>query len=243
MSAARMYRTTRHSQLGMTLLEVMIAMTIALFLLAGVMTMLSGTRAAAGTQRQLAQLQDNERLAMTVLTDVIQAAGYFPNPVVNTAGGTLPATATFTSAGQGLVGTSVTAGPDTISVRYATQQSDGSINCVGSSTASATPVQFVNAFSLDAQGNLQCQFNGGAQVTLVSGLTNMRIWYGVNTGTASGQTCADTYLRASEVTTANRWGSVCSVKVELTFTNQANPAKPIKFTRVIAVMNTAGANT
>src|SRR5262249_3850774 len=130
MSAARMYRTTRHSQRGRTLLEVMIAMTIALFLLGGVITMLGGTRAAAGTQRQLAQLQDNERLAMTLLTDVIQAAGYFPNPVANTAAGTLPADATFASPGQGLAGTSVAAGPDTISVRYATQQDDGAINCV-----------------------------------------------------------------------------------------------------------------
>jgi hypothetical protein len=155
----------------------------------------------------------------------------------------MPVNGTFPVAGYGLSGTSTASGPDTINVRYATEQADGAINCVGSSTASATPVAFVNTFSLDGNGNLQCQFNGGAQVALVNGITNMRIWYGVNTGTATGQTCADTYLRASEVTAGNYWGSVCSVKVELTFANAANTAAPVKFTRVISVMNTAGANT
>src|SRR2546430_8355860 len=32
-------------------------------------------------QQALAQLQDQQRFAMTVLTDVIQAGGYFPDPV------------------------------------------------------------------------------------------------------------------------------------------------------------------
>jgi type IV pilus assembly protein PilW len=227
----------------MTLIEVMIAITVAMFLLMGVMSILSGTRAATQTQRQLAQMQDNERLAMTVMTDVIQAAGYYPNPTVNVAATYMPVSAPFVVAGFGLAGTSTTAGPDTISVRYATQATDGAINCVGTSTASATPVTFVNKFSLDTVNkNLQCQFNGGAQVALVNGITNIRIWYGVNT-VATGQQCADTYYRASEVTANNKWGNVCSVKVELTFDNPWKPTSPVKFTRVIAVMNTAGANT
>jgi type IV pilus assembly protein PilW len=240
-----MQRTTRdrHSQRGMTLVEVMIAMAIALFLLLGVTTILSGTRTAAATQRQLAQLQDSERLAMTVMTDVIQAAGYWPQPNLYQSATYMPVAAPFTVAGYGLAGTSTTAGPDTISVRYATEQSDGAINCVGAQTTSPTPVPFVNAFSIDGVNKyLQCQFNGGAQVALVSGVTNLRIWYGVNTGVATGQQCADTYLRASELTAA-QWGSICSVKVELTFSNPANAARPVKFTRVISVMNTAGANT
>jgi len=43
MSAAHMYATTRagHSQRGMTLVEVMIAMAVAMFLLLGVTTILS----------------------------------------------------------------------------------------------------------------------------------------------------------------------------------------------------------
>ena len=228
----------------MTLIEVMIAITVAMFLLMGVMSILSGTRAATQTQRQLAQLQDSERLAMTVITDVIQAAGYYPDPTVNVPATLMPVSAPFAVAGFGLAGTSTLSGPDTISVRYATQVTDGAINCVGTSTTSATPVTFVNTFSLDAANqNLQCQFNGGGQVALVNGITNLRIWYGVNTGVATGQQCADKYLRASEVTTVNKWGNVCSVKVELTFANPASPANPVKFTRVIAVMNTAGANT
>jgi type IV pilus assembly protein PilW len=234
----------RRSQLGLTLVEMAVAMAMALFLLSGVVAIVGGTRVTFGTQNQMAQLQDNERLAMTLMTDIIQSAGFFPHPELgNTATGTLPAGAPFAAAGVGLAGTSVAAGPDSITIRFANQSDVGAINCEGATTASAVPVPFVNAFSVNAQNQLQCQFNGGAQVALVNGVQNMMIWYGVPTGTASGQTCADSYLRASEVTAGGYWGSVCSVKVQLTFTNPNNPAQPLKFTRVISVMNTAGANT
>jgi type IV pilus assembly protein PilW len=67
-----------HREHGYTLLELMIAILIALFLLAGLLTLAMGTRKTSTTQSQLAQLQDNERIAMTLMTNVIQQAGYFP---------------------------------------------------------------------------------------------------------------------------------------------------------------------
>ncbi len=99
------------TQRGLTLVELMVAMAIALFLLGGLLTIVQNTRKTFGAQMQLAQLQDNQRLAMTLLGDVIQTAGYFPDPTVNTLGGTLPVVASayplgpFPTAGQSITGT------------------------------------------------------------------------------------------------------------------------------------------
>ena len=68
-------------QRGFTLIELMVTVAIALFLLGGLLTILQNMRGTYGNQQALAQLQDQQRFAMTVLTDVIQAGGYFPDPV------------------------------------------------------------------------------------------------------------------------------------------------------------------
>ena len=49
---------------------------------------------------------------------------------------------------------------------------------------------------------------------------------------------------AAQVEAGGYWNSICSVRVTLVFTNKINPASgPISFSRVIAVMKTAGANS
>jgi type IV pilus assembly protein PilW len=254
MSASTM-RSMQHApynQRGLTLIETAIAMTIALFLLAGVMTIVGGTRATADAQNKMAQLQDNERLAMGLMTDIVEAAGYFPNPVANTREGVLVPSAAFLAAGQGIAGTFNAANPgDTINIRFATGGGvggDGLINCTGLSNPAAAITLYENQFSVDAAtGQLQCALNGAAAVPLVTGLQKMVILYGVNTKGGT-QTCADSYMTATEVTAGGAlgpyWNNVCSVKVTLVFVNplKQGPAT-IQFTRVIAVMNTAGANT
>jgi type IV pilus assembly protein PilW len=232
-------RHFKHRQSGLTLIEMAIAMTIALFLLGGVMTIVSGTRATLATQTQLAQLQDNERLSMTLVTDVVQSAGYYPDPTTNSSS-LFDAAAPFTAIGQSLFGTSAAAGPDTLTVRFATNQGDTLLNCIGgTNTASGNAFKYVNTFSLSAQGELQCTLNGAATpVVLVSGVTNMIVLYGVNTGTAVDPTRVDRYLRAAQVTALNYWNNVSSVKVQLTFANPLNSAAPIQLSRTISVMNT-----
>jgi type IV pilus assembly protein PilW len=240
-------RRVPHKQRGLTLIEVVVAMTIGLFLLGGVMTIVSGIRNSYSAQTQLAQLQDDERLAMTVLTDVIQAAGYFPDPISNTAISALPASAAFPTAGQAITGTSAAGGPDTIGVRFASTSADGMINCLGGTNPNAALAQYENRFSVN-NGQLLCSLNGAAAVPLVNGMQNLVILYGVNTGGGT-QVCTDSYFRASEVVAkVGNWNSICSVKITLTFTNplyqgQANQPQTIQFTRVIAVMSTAGSNT
>jgi type IV pilus assembly protein PilW len=260
-------RGARFNQRGLTLIEMAISMVIAMFLLAGLTTVVMGIRTSFGTQTQLAQLQDNERLAMTMLTDVIQQTGYYPSAgITNSATVALPVSTNFAIAGQAITGTtSATAPGDKITVRYAMVSTDGIFNCAGGTSSSATLGSYESQFSVvvtNGIGTLQCTttVDNGASTTvpLVSGVTNMKIMYGVNT-TGATATCADSYLTSDEVTngstnfpkasggfwynSATNGSNVCSVKITLTFTNPIDPKNPIQFTRVIALMSNAGANT
>jgi type IV pilus assembly protein PilW len=249
----------RTRQRGLTLIELLVSMAIAVFLLGGLLTILGNTRRVFGAQNSMAQFQDNQRLVMTLLGDVIQQAGYFPNPTVNVATTALPvAGVTFPTAGQAITGTYQAAVPnDTITVRFATTQNDGVINCTGGSntTTVTPPLVYVNQFSVDAAGNLVCTLTANGvvapPVTLVSGIQgqpgiqNLQILYGVTTNPAAGTGAVDTYLRADQVTATNNWLNVASVKVRVTFRNPLSGqpgqlATTVPFERVIGVMNHTG---
>jgi type IV pilus assembly protein PilW len=232
---------------GVTLVELLVSMAIAVFLLSGLLVIVQNTRNTFGSQNQLAQLQDNERLAMTLMGDVIQAAGYFPDPTTNTAAGAMPADGAFPVAGQPIIGARQAGAPeDQITVRYMTASGDGIINCTGNTNTSGATRLYENAFAIDANGNLTCSVNGAAPVILISGIQNLQIFYGVQTNTAVGNGAVDSYMRANEMT-ATYWNNVISVKVRVFFTNPlANlPNQPavILVERVVGVMNRGGVKT
>ncbi len=62
-------------QNGMTLIEIMVAMTIGLFLLAGVMQIFLGSQQSYRLQENLSRMQENGRFAMDFLTRDIRMAG------------------------------------------------------------------------------------------------------------------------------------------------------------------------
>src|SRR5205085_9592264 len=121
----------------------MVALLIGLFLMSGLMMLLQNNRKTFSNQSALAQLQDSERLAMSVMTGVIQQAGYFTDPTVNSPSTALQAAPAFAAgaglafaAGQGLTGATV-GGSDVISARYTTAPGDGILTCSGSSNPAA----------------------------------------------------------------------------------------------------------
>jgi type IV pilus assembly protein PilW len=243
-------------QRGFTLIELMIAIVISIFLAGGLLMMVQSTRNAFGNQNLLAQLQDNERLAMTFMTHVTESTGYFPDPVNNSNSLLLPITGVFLSAGQGAFGTfSAGATGDTITVRYAAAAGDNNLfNCMGVTNTAAAIDVFTNTFAVNTvngQPQLQCTATSSlgtfapTTVTLVNGVTNLKILYGVkrNTATSTGS-CADTYLKGNQMLNAD-WLNLCSVNVSITFTNPIPPQNPptITIQRVIATMNAAGVNS
>lgn len=243
-------------QRGYTLIEIMIALLVALFLLAGLGTLVAGTRRTGSNQMSLAQLQDEQRLAMSILNDVVQKAGYFNTNSYYTAtdawpaATTVPASGAALAVGQILTGTHNTSisVPDTLAVRYSTSGTDGIINCAGgTSTTAATYINYFFVNTATTPNQLQCSSDGqtGDAVSLVNDVVNMQIWYGLSTGGGSSAN-VDTYMTADQVTAlTNGWFQVTSLRVTLTFKNplSGQPGQPpyVYFTRVIALQSRAGA--
>jgi len=222
-------------QRGLSLIELMIGVVLALFLVGGVAVIEQSMRGAYGDQASLNQLQDNERLAMTLMNDVIQAAGYFPNPTSNTAASVFPASGSFSQQQQVITGTTGASPPgDTISVRYSTDGTEGLLDCTGSTVTA--PGNLTYTFAITS-GALTCSVNGGTAIPLVTGVTNMTVLYGVKTGTGNSTPSIDTYLSANQMTTSNWWTTVRSVRVSITFTNplanQAHQPATMQISRVI----------
>jgi type IV pilus assembly protein PilW len=242
----------RRAQQGFTLVELSIAVLIGLFLLGGLLTLVQDMRRTFGAQNLLGQLQDNERLAMTLIADVIQAAGYYPDPAANTDKTTFLGFAPFTQLGQAIAGTSNAAAPgDSITVQFNTAPNDGVINCTGGSNTSVIPKIFVNQFSVTALGGgqLLCKLGALKPVSLVTGVQNLQILYGVKTNFAVANNNVDSFLTAAQMNlNPANWTNVICVKVTLFFTNPLAATQPLQpatipFTRVVTVMSRAGANT
>jgi len=246
------------AQRGYTLVEIVIALLIGLFLLAGLFTIFSNTRRTSSQQTGLAQLQDEERIAMSLLNDVVQNAGYYNTNLYQSALTAWPASVadaasgTTLAPGQAVSGTHTSSTvPDTLVARYATTGLDNVINCSGSTSTLAT--NYVNTFfvtSSNVGGNtvytLNCtpDGNGNHAVPLVVGVQNLQVWYGIST--QPGTNNVDTYKTADLMSAAN-WANVTSVRVTLTFVNPMySPATPtqqpqyVYFTRVIALQGRTG---
>jgi type IV pilus assembly protein PilW len=268
MRALNSFKTgrARHGA-GFTMVELSVALVIALFLLAGLFTIEQSTRKTSTQQTALAQLQDSERLAMTIMTDVIQGAGFFARPTAYTAATALPSAAapTLFAAGQGLYGSTV-AGTDSIYVQFMSEgpTNDNMILCNGQQTPNTPPnpgIAYINEFSVDTvKQQLLCTVSTNVAstvtqlttppVVLVEGVQNLQVLYGVATTGTNGNS-VDTYMTAAQVqASASGWGAVSSVKVTLTFTNPlyqpaGQPAPTpgqqptVTFERVVGIMSRA----
>jgi type IV pilus assembly protein PilW len=236
----------RALQRGYSLIEVSVAMAVALFLLGGMFTVLQSTRQNSGNQNVLAQLQDQQRIAMTIMTDVIQQAGYFPNAQTDKAVDKLPASATFATAGQSVFGGTDAYG-DFVTIRYIGDSTGDVLDCRGSPIVNGTVtammfhVQPLNA-SPNAPLTLWCSMNGN-DAPLVPNVRSLAISYGAD---VSNSGSVNAYLPANQM--APYWTSVESVKLTVSFTNPlfgqpgqtTNPT--ISFNRVVGIMANSGVN-
>ena len=239
------------AQRGFTLVELMVTIAIAMFLLGGLVTIVQTVRRTYSNQQALVQLQDQQRFAVTLLTDVIQAGGYFDNPVGDTLAMALPVDlANNFAQGQAFYGVQGGAAPapgDTISVRFRTAQNDGIINCSGVPNTAFAPNQvYINTFSVNGNNQLVCSLNNGQPLVLVNGVANLQIYYGVKRFTPVTDYNVDTYEQANAA--VNDWMNVSAVRVRVTFLNPlfGLPNQPVAqqqyivFERVIQVMARAG---
>jgi type IV pilus assembly protein PilW len=260
------------AQRGFTLVELMVTVAIALFLLGGLVTIVQNVRIANMNQTRLAQLQDEQRFAMTVIADAVQAGGYFADPTTQS-NALLPATGAYLQtgwifAGFHTVGAADAAALDTIATRFQTAPSfpggpvQGPILCDGTDTSKTAADTWSIQFSLQAiagVSTLMCSVSslngtapasGGAAVPLVSNVLAMAIYYGVKRDFTNTDYNVDTYVtwdKMSVLNGANDYLNVSAVRIVLTFANplfpQAGQLPTITMERVVEVMNRAGLHT
>jgi type IV pilus assembly protein PilW len=257
MSIREKYAAAPRTQRGFTLVELMVAVAISLFLLFGLATVVQNVRRANANASALALLQDQQRFAFTILTDVIQAGGYFPQPQTYTLA-SLPAWSgpsgwESAPAGQAFFGSHPGGTtPDNLGVRYMTASGDGVILCDGSTNNTGAVQTYNNQFMVvppagNVPGYLECQLNANAAVPLVYGIQSITVYYGVNRASPSTNYNVDTYLTADQMCAgcaSNDWNNISSVRVVLQFNNplfgQGTQPQYITMERVVPVMGRSG---
>jgi type IV pilus assembly protein PilW len=245
---------SRKHQSGFTLIELLVALLIGLFLLGGMTLIVQDNKRAFVNQNGLAQLQDGERLAMTLMTDIIQTAGYYPAAVSGTSNTTsLISTASGLTAGQSIIGSSTgTSAGDTVTVQFATVSGDTILNCLGGSNTSGGALVYANQFYVQ-NNQLMCQLTAGATAlppsALVNNVTSLTINYGVNTnGVGVTGNNVNSYMTTAQVVANAACANVVSVQLTITFANPlaAVPGggqgteNAITLTRTIDLMQRAG---
>jgi type IV pilus assembly protein PilW len=220
----------RHNQRGLSLISLMIALLIGTFLLAGLFTVWFQTRTTFKTQNQMAQVQDNQRMALIILANAVQTAGYYP--VAANYSATPPSTPYQQSTvflpvgsfvqGQTIYGTHSTTTPtsDTLQVRFMSDMNDttnattgNTLDCMGQTDTAQTVV--TETFAI-ANNNLTCQVNTQTAAAIITGVQGFEVYYGISTGHDNSVT---EYLTADQVSTNNLWSYVQSVNLLLTFVN------------------------
>lgn len=185
------------AQAGLTLVEMMVAMTLGLLILLAVSSIYIGSRQTFRMQDDNARLQETGRFALEVLGRSIRQAGFWNMPINPVA------TATA------FVGTPITgvngagAVPDTITVQY--DGVAGDRDCEGNALAANAVVQ--DAYRLN-NSELQCDGNADATVdhqALVSDIEDVQILYGID---INNDQSVDQYTAAP----AN-WNQVFSARV------------------------------
>jgi len=191
---------------GFTLVELMVAIAIGLFLISVVGVLFVNSKRTYLAQDANSRVQESSRYATEFLGRQVRESGYL-NIVFNQLSPinlfAVPQAMTFT--GNPIAGTEGGAAPDTITV-----SNDSTTDCLGSAVVSPA----INQFRINAAKQLECVSNGVVGVILED-VEDMQIVYGQSIGGNYG------YLTASAATMA----SVDSVRICLLLRAKADANK------------------
>lgn len=261
---------------GLGIVEVLIALVLGMLLTIALFTVLHGTLFGAISQRGMSALQEAERRAVTNIQQVAHAGGYFvvsptlstvgPTPLSALQASTALAASSYNSpygtfvAGQYVDGVSANNSNglgDVLNIRFQSAQGSNTLepttmNCLGQTNASSTPVYYNNTYYVDpTTHSLDCAVNGGTPQILVGNGSNggievqgMQVLYGVDT---NGNGSVDAYEKSSQV---SNWSEVLSAQITLSFSNPlyvsgtSTPGQPatIPFTFLVNFQGADGAN-
>jgi len=232
-----------HKQSGLSIIELMIAVTIGLFLLTGIATSYITSVKSSSNRDQSSMLEDNARLALDVITKSLEHTGYANGLTIENRFVEKRATIIEESCGSGFknvldqdifpkkstfdfVDADGVATGDSITTVYL---GDNRLNtdCAGGVLVSdcrlasgvTENARIYNSFFLakDANDSLLC---AGSQQTeeqvVAEGIENIQILYGVDSGAAAGTDLKiDRFVNARELFAKGLESSVVSIQVAL----------------------------
>ena len=191
----------RLRQQGFSLIEIMIAITISLILMAGIGQIFLGSKTSYNLQDGMGRLQENARFALDILNRSISMTAFSGtlSPLNNAIDSTESKENETANTDLGFTTASHTAS-DTIEVRYTS-----ATDCLGNATGGTAQ----DRFYIDGN-NLMCLGNGSITAGVIAeGVENMQILYGEDT---DNDTVANVYVDADNVAD---WNAIVSVRVAL----------------------------
>jgi len=226
---------------GFSLVELLVGLSIGLFLLAGLLTFFGQNRLAYSYQQSQSGQQGSERLANIMFTNVLQQAGYsdMTNQRIMNRASMFPAGGPFAD-GQAVMGTQATATVgligggtqtvpnDSIAIRF--WDGAGIIDCIGN----PAPAGAMSVVLLSVDGvNLNCNTDGGAAQPLMGDdqgplaqqirFLGMAIAYGLDT---NADESIDSFQRAGGVTD---WNQVRVAEIQVIIQSGDRPPESLSF--------------
>jgi len=219
-------RLSKPKQLGLGLVEIMVALTIGTVLVAGVVKIFAANKQGFLVQQAQTQLLQNARLASVMLASNISKAGFYQNAQDD------PDTI-FTAMQPSILGVdNVVAGDtkantDTVTIRF---QADGVLtDCLGATPAAGNIS--TNIYRVRNDNTLMCSNdNGVTELALVDNVENMQILYGEDN---DGDGSVDQYLTATAVMDPD---NVLSVHTALLIAS-GNPILPTNQSQTFALLD------
>jgi len=203
----------RNYESGLSLVEMMVALSIGLLLMVSVGYIISGSLQIFRVQGESARIQESGRFIMDILGRQITQAGYaaISTNYTDTKLGFDPSIKPIFGE-HGVVATRT--GERKNGSDYMVLSFDASTDCQGNAAASGT-VQ--NEFYLNTSEELVCASGGGAPEVLANGVEDFQVLYGVDSnGDADGVYSIDRY-KAQPVYNADplldEWRKVRTVRV------------------------------
>lgn len=220
----------KHRAPGFTLVEIMVAISLSLVLIAGVGQIYLSSKESYRVQNELARLQENQRIAIEFLQNNIRQAGFKPY-------GEPPL-------GRLLVTDSANGNNDSIKVSF-TSDTD----CLGAQTPNgiAENTFFIRQNNQNQTTQLMCLGNGNPNnpQPIADNIESMQILLGEDTNFANNTPTALTPDRYVNVNALNNMINVVSVRIALlTRTNDPIRKQPINenLTVLDTVFNTTAAD-
>ncbi|MEI6069003.1 MAG: PilW family protein [Methylococcaceae bacterium] len=203
-------RLSPYNQVGLSLIEIMIALLIGAFLLGGVLQIFIGSKQTYRMQENLSRLQENGRFALDFLANDIRMAGYWG--CLSTSSTNTDISGTNDNSDHG---DTIDDGTDTITVKGAFALTPTGTCGTAVDTADSCGTG-VNCYT-DTSSTIYYKINNGVlqQDThglhngLVEGIENMQILYGVDT---DSDKTANYYAPADP---ALNWPNVVSIRISL----------------------------